>query len=206
MFSVCRLVSRRCYYISTIRQLSAAPLRTVLALLTHTAPHMCHSRAVFGRAMRCNFVSTNSPRLCAGGVSSHRSTLCCLLSSGGVTRHLRYYETIRLPMLVSSASPVTVVGTLSHLGREHGVSRVATLSLCHACHGLRPRGADTAKPISAAPVLASAALSASPFPIVFTFRGSIPSAFRLTAYMLAVLRLRLGITPRPPRTRYPAAG
>ena len=114
VFSVCRLVSRRCHNISTIPRLSAAPHRTVLALLTHTAPHMCHSRAVFGRAMRCNFVSTDSPRLCAGGVSSHRPALCCLLSSGGVTRHLRYYETIRLPMSVSSSSPITVVGTLSH--------------------------------------------------------------------------------------------
>ncbi len=36
----CRLVSRRCHNISTILQLSPAPLRTVLALFTHTAPHV----------------------------------------------------------------------------------------------------------------------------------------------------------------------
>ncbi len=30
--------------------------------------------------------------------------------------------------------------------------------------------------------------------------------FRLTAYMLAVLRLKFEITLSPPRTRYPAAG
>jgi hypothetical protein len=40
VFSVCRLVSRRCHIISTFHQLAPAPLRTVLALLTHTAPQI----------------------------------------------------------------------------------------------------------------------------------------------------------------------
>ena len=39
VFSVIHLVSRWCHNISTIHPLSLAPLRTVLALLTHTAPH-----------------------------------------------------------------------------------------------------------------------------------------------------------------------
>gem|GEM_PF-5942452 len=38
VFSVCRLVSRRCHIISTFHQLAPAPRRTVLAQLTHTAP------------------------------------------------------------------------------------------------------------------------------------------------------------------------
>ena len=38
------------------------------------------------------------------------------------------------------------------------------------------------------------------------FRGSIPSTFRLTAYLLAILRLKLYVTIEPPRTRYPVAG
>jgi hypothetical protein len=49
-------------------------------------------------AMRCSFVATGSPRLGADGVSSHRPAMCRLLSSGGIARLLRYYETIRLPV------------------------------------------------------------------------------------------------------------
>ena len=91
-------------------------------------------------------------------------------------------------------------------GRGHGVSRVAALSHCHACHGLRPRGAVAARPLAAAPVLTSEHCDAVVHSHVLSFRGSIPSTFRLTAYMLAVLRIRLGIAPFPPRTRYPADG
>ncbi len=40
VFSVCRLVSRRCHDISTFHRLAPAPLRTVRALLTHTAPQI----------------------------------------------------------------------------------------------------------------------------------------------------------------------
>ncbi len=50
------------------------------------------------RAMRCNFVATGSPRLGAADVSSHRSTMCHLLSTGGIARPHWYYETNRLPM------------------------------------------------------------------------------------------------------------
>ena len=39
-----RLVSRRCHIISAIHRLLSAPLRTVLALFTHKAPHMVSSR------------------------------------------------------------------------------------------------------------------------------------------------------------------
>ena len=38
------LVSRQCHMISTIYQLSLTPLKTVLALFTHTAPHMSTHR------------------------------------------------------------------------------------------------------------------------------------------------------------------
>ena len=40
VFSVCRLVSRRCHDISTILGCHPAPHRTVLALFMHTAPHI----------------------------------------------------------------------------------------------------------------------------------------------------------------------
>ena len=39
-----------------------------------------------------------------------------------------------------------------------------------------------------------------------SFRGSITSTIRLTAYRLAVLRLTSGVTPFGPRTRYPVSG
>jgi len=41
-----RLVSRRCHIISTIHQLALTPLRTVLALFTHTAPHIVNSQKI----------------------------------------------------------------------------------------------------------------------------------------------------------------
>jgi hypothetical protein len=66
-------------------------------------------------------------------------------------------------------------------GRGHGVSRVAALSLCHACHGLRPRGAVAARPLAAASVLASATLNTSPVP-VYHLSGLNP--FSLSAYGL----------------------
>ncbi len=95
VFSVFRLISRRCHTISSIPGCPSAPPRTVLALFTHTLSFTrCHNL----RAMRCNFVDTASLRLGAAGVSSHRSALCHLLSSSGITRLRWYYETIRLPM------------------------------------------------------------------------------------------------------------
>ncbi len=55
------------------------------------------------------------------------------------------------------------------------------------------------------PVLTSTPNTVSSFP-TRRLRGSIPSALWLTAYLLAVLRLKLYVTVQPPRTRYPVAG
>ena len=57
--------------------------------------------------------------------------------------------------------------------------------------------------ILGSPVLASVGLTTSPFPTSY-FRGSIPSASRLTAHTLANLRLRIEIALSPPRFSYPA--
>jgi hypothetical protein len=151
VFSVCRLISRRCHIIPSVAGCPSAPPRTVLALFTHTAPHSAiHTLS----CMLCDAISWTpfTLRLCAAGVSSHRPALCRLLSSSGITRLLRYYETIRLPMpdklLLSSygcRSP------LPFSGSEHRASRVAVFSWCHACHGLRPRGADGARPLKLRP-------------------------------------------------------
>jgi len=60
-------------------------------------------------------------------------------------------------------------------------------------------------PITVIPVLTSTIPKLSYFP-TRQLRGSFPSAFRFTAYLLAVLRLKLTVTSQPPRTRYPVAG
>ena len=84
--------------------MAPAPPRTVLALLTHTAPHKYTSRlckqvsllAFVG--MRCNFVSTVSLFLSITDVSSQHCYLCGILSSSSITRLLRYYDAIRIPL------------------------------------------------------------------------------------------------------------
>ena len=107
VFSVGRLVFRRCHIISTFHRLLPAPRRTVRAQLTHTAPQTI----IRGLApMRSSFVSTASPLLCAAGVSLLCSTICRLLPSGGITRLHWYYETIRLPAAVLPSSLCAVVG------------------------------------------------------------------------------------------------
>ena len=90
------------------------PLRTVLALFTHTAPHASIRLEVSFLTRRVNFVSTVTSRLSADRVSFSRVAVCYLLSSGGVTRLLRYYEVIRLPDAVQPFLPVTVVRAFSH--------------------------------------------------------------------------------------------
>ena len=54
VFSVCRLVSRRCHIISAFHQFLPAPRRTVRAQLTHTAPQTVIRGPI---APRCGAVS-----------------------------------------------------------------------------------------------------------------------------------------------------
>ena len=68
-----------------------------------------------------------------------------------------------------------------------------------------PGEVSIALPLTAMPMLTSTILTVSSFP-TRQLRGSIPSTFRLTAYLLAVLRLRPDVTTRHPRTRYPVDG
>jgi len=68
-----------------------------------------------------------------------------------------------------------------------------------------PGEANISLPLAVMSMLTSAILTALSFSPRH-FRGSIPSAFRLTAYLLAVLRLKPDVAIRPPRTRYPVAG
>jgi len=65
-----------------------------------------------------------------------------------------------------------------------------------------PGEVSIALPLAAMPMLTSTILTVLSFP-TRQLRGSIPSTFRLTAYLFAVLRLKSDVTIRPPRTRYP---
>ena len=159
--------------------------------------------------MRHNFVATGSPLLRSARVSSCRASVCYLLSSGGITRLLWYYEVIRLPMPDSSACLLSVVGTLFHpWKRTWGLPGCRTVSMSYMPWSKTPgKLLRTARGALMAPVL--------PFHIDFRharkrrpsrlqFRGSIPSTFRLTACMLALLRLSSGSPRFTPRARYPA--
>ena len=68
-----------------------------------------------------------------------------------------------------------------------------------------PGKADISLPFAAISVLTSTVHKVSSFPSR-RLRGSIPSTFRLTACLLAVLRLKRYVTIAPPRTCYPVAG
>jgi len=68
-----------------------------------------------------------------------------------------------------------------------------------------PGEAGTTLPLAAMPMLTSTFLTVLSFPTQ-QLRGSIPSTFRLTAYLLAALRLKSDVTTKPPRTRYPVDG
>ena len=91
-------------------------------------------------------------------------------------------------------------------GRKYRASRVTVCSQFKACHGLRPREDRHTLAYSCVPVLTSASIIASSLPVRENFRGSVPSTLRLTACLLAVLRLNISVTESAPRTRYHAVG
>jgi len=68
-----------------------------------------------------------------------------------------------------------------------------------------PGEAAATLPLTVSPVLTSIHPTMSSFSSR-RFRGSFPSSFRLTACLLAVLRLKLYVTAKPPKTRYPVDG
>jgi len=116
VFSVCRLVSRRCHNIPAIHQLYPSPSQNrACAINAHGSSHG-PSRGIVRAflATRRSLVVTASPLLGTDGVSSRRSTMCRLLSSRGITPLHGYYKAIRLPTRDKPLLPFTIVGTLSH--------------------------------------------------------------------------------------------
>ena len=128
--------------------------------------------------------------------------MCSLLPSSGITRLHRYYEAIRLPMPHLPSSLFSCPAYSQNFKRDTGPPGLPCNH--HVKHAMvsDPGEAAITLPLAVMPVLTSISLTMSSFPSR-QFRGSIPSAFRFTAYLLAILRLKLTVTSQPPRTRYP---
>ena len=155
--------------------------------------------------MRRSFVSIYSPLLRAVGVSSHRATICSPLPSSSITRLHRYYEAIRLPVPHLPSYFFSCPAYSRYSERDAGPPGLpCNHSVKHAMVS-DPEEAGIALPLAAMPVLTSTPNTVSSF-LLRQFRGSIPSPFRITAYLLAVLRLKLTVASQPPRTRYPVDG
>ena len=133
-------------------------------------------------AMRRSLVVTESPLLCAVGVSLPRSTLRRLLPSSGITRLRRYYEAIRLP--ASHRSVLPCFGCSDRLPPSEEDAGPPGLPCSHrVMHAMvsDPGEADPARPARLGSVLTSAPVKASSFPSTL-FSGLHP--FNLTAYGL----------------------
>jgi len=115
-----------------------------------------------------------------------------------------HYEVIRLP---APNLPSSLFGcpAYSHVRKKCRVSQVAAQTQCLTCHGHRPRGSKHLLAISVDVCVDFHFLNSVVLPI-FPFRGSIPSTLRLTACLLAVLRIKPDVTIRSSRTCYPVVG
>jgi hypothetical protein len=155
--------------------------------------------------MRCSFVVTATPYMSTDDVSSHHAPMCSLLSSSSITRLHRYYEAIRLPVshLPSSLFSCPAYSRYSERNTQ-GLPgcRVITMSNMpwSSTPGSRHHLAFNDDVCVDFHLFNNVVLP------TWQLRGSIPSTFRLTACLLAILRLKLYVTIKPPRTRYPVVG
>ena len=189
-----------------MHQLAPAPLRTVLALFTHTAPHMVIQRGINEHSPLYGAVSLPPvPRFCERSVFPHSAYHVWPPSlqrhyppSPVLLGHPTPCATFAfLPLRLSGILPLREEGTGSPgLPHNHNVGHAMVSD---------PEEADITLPIAIISVLTSAPPTASSFPSRH-LRGSFPSTLRLTACLLAVLSLKLYVTTQPPRTRYPVAG
>src|SRR3972149_8040560 len=117
--------------------------------------------------------------------------MCGLLSSGGITRPLRYYKTIRLPAPYLPSSLFDCPAYFPHFFVGKAGTGPPGLPYNHNVkHAMvsDPGEASINLPFALMPMLTSTTLKVLSFSTRH-LRGSIPSTFRLTAYLLAVLRL-----------------
>src|SRR3990170_7404742 len=131
--------------------------------------------------------------------------MCGLLSSSGVTRLLRYYETIRLPVPDFASLPLQLSGILPLQKESTGPPGCPCNPNVRHAMVSDPGEANIVLPLTPMLVLTSTSIKVLSFSSRH-LRGSIPSTFRLTAYLLAVLRLKHVVANMPPKTRYPVAG
>src|SRR3989337_593233 len=131
--------------------------------------------------------------------------MCGLLSSSGVTRLLRYYETIRLPVPDFAFLPLQLSGILPLQEESTGPPGCPCNPNVRHAMVSDPGEANIVLPLTPMLVLTSTSIKVLSFSSRH-LRVSIPSTFRLTAYLLAVLRLKHVVANMPPKTRYPVAG
>src|SRR3990172_7711920 len=131
--------------------------------------------------------------------------MCSLLSSSSITRLLWYYEAIRLPVPHLPSSLFSCPAYSLCCKRDTGPPGLpCNHNVKHAMVS-DPEEAGFTLPFAVMPMLTSTSITVSSFP-PRQLRGSIPSTLRLTAYLLAVLRLKSDVTTRPPTTCYPVDG
>ena len=138
-------------------------------------------------------------------MSSQHCYSCDVLSSSGITRLHRYYDAIRLPL---PRLPFSLYYRLSGIlaSQQESSGSPGLPHIRNIRHAMVSDPGETPLTChSPADMLTSVIITTSSLSTI-TFRGSIPSTLRLTAYRLAVLRLISGIAPVDPRTRYPVAG
>src|SRR3972149_1066761 len=131
--------------------------------------------------------------------------MCGLLSSSRVTRLLRYYETIRLPVPDFASLPLQLSGILPLQKESTGPPGCPCNPNVRHAMVSDPGEANIVLPLTPMLVLTSTSIKVLSFSSRH-LRGSIPSTFRLTAYLLAVLRLKHIVANMPPQTRYPVVG
>ncbi len=149
-----------------------------------------------------------------GGYCSHKSQVprkkvkLVMYSVPGIhsiTRLHRYYEAIRFPgsHLPSSLFSCSAYSLCSE--RNSGPPGLPCIHNVRHAMVSDPEETVITLPLAVIPVLTSTFITVWSFP-TRKFRGSIPSTLWLTAYLLAVLRLKLYVTIEPPKTCYPVAG
>jgi hypothetical protein len=157
-------------------------------------------RALCGPSPLCDAVSLPPvPRCWERPVSPHAALPCVAPFPPAA---LRGHPT---PCTSSAFLPLRLSGILPCRGESAGPPGLPCNPKVKHAMVSDPGEADTPLPLTGMPIATSAPSTASPFPSR-RLRGSIPSTLRLTACLLAVLRLKQCVATLPPRTRYPVAG
>jgi hypothetical protein len=143
-----------------------APLRTVLALLTHTAPHMVLHEELYALSSLHDAVLLSPLLRCWERTVCPHAAQPCVASfpPGELPPFTGTTRRSDSPCAIGPSYLLRLLGPSPIRGSAHGASRVAVISSCHACHGLRPRGSARHPAIPVAHMLTSACATTSSFP------------------------------------------